>query len=140
MEETNRNRSGNYSLDLAFLIASGLMFGTFPIFATLLTGTGVNALEQATWRFLLALPMFFFIGIALEKTTLFIIDRSDAILFLSQGVVLFLAAITFIEAISLGLEANLTGFLGNISPIFVIVLQRALFKEKISWKKALPLC
>lgn len=137
MGEKKDNKNRFYSRDFGFVIVSGIMFGTLSIFAALLTTTGMNALAQVTWRFLLTIPVFLLSSVALKKSSLFTIGFPDVILFLLQGLVLFLAGIAFVEAISLGLQANVAGFLGNISPIFAIALQRSLFKEKIGWKKAL---
>ena len=136
-QDKKDNKNRYYSRDLGFVIASGVLFGTLSIFAALLTATGMNALAQVTWRFLLTIPLFLLASVVLKKSSLFTIGSSDAILLLLQGLILFLAGIAFVEAISLGLQANAAGFLGNISPIFAIALQRILFKERIGWRKVL---
>ena len=92
MEEGNKNNAGGISI----VLLTGILFGTIPIFAALLSSTGITTITQVTWRVLFSMPLLFLMELITERTALRNIGNYQFRALLLNGLFLLLSFVTFV--------------------------------------------
>jgi len=113
---------------------AGVLFGTIPVFATPLASSGVNAVVQVTWRFVIGTPILIIFTLIVQprglKDTLFRNLRG----FLATGGVLLGLFLTYVGSLSLRTPAATAVLLLYSQPVFTVLLSR-LLKERITMRR-----
>lgn len=112
------------------IITAGTLFGTIPIFATVLNQLAVSALEQNFFRILISaiiLILFF-----LVTKTPFSIKRRDYAFFCLFGLTGIALFFVFYVSAILMTSVSVAVLLLYTEPLFTLILARFILKERIS--------
>lgn len=115
------------------VVISGLMWGTSGIFAPYLTGYGVTALQMTAIRGLVSF-LIFFVYMALFKRQLFRVEKNHIPLFITAGLMMFLASATYYLSMQRTSVAT-SVMLMYTAPIFVLVYAAFNLGEKLTKTK-----
>lgn len=120
---------------LFFLVAilSGVMWGSAGVFVRELSAVGMSSTTIVLSRVLPATFMMLLLILATDRSMLRI-KRKDAGMFVACGLSMLIVNVSYTisaETLSLSLAAVLLG----LSPVFMLILARAVFGERITAKK-----
>ena len=120
---------------LLFPILAGIMFGSTGIFVRTLTENGVDSTTLLFLRFSIAI-LYIVIAIFLTDKSLFKINKEDIPLFVLCGLCILGLNLCYNSSINT-VPLSLAAILLSTAPVFVLVLEYFLFKEKITSIKVL---
>ena len=116
-------------------ILAGIMFGSTGIFVRTLTENGVDSTTLLFLRFSIAI-LYIFIAIFLTDKSLLKINKEDIPLFVLCGLCILGLNLCYNSSINT-VPLSLAAILLSTAPVFVLVLEYLLFKEKITSIKVL---
>ena len=132
--EATPNTSGSLPLYPLLIVIAGVMWGMLSIFSTELGKYGLVSLEISGIRCFVAAPILAVVLLVRDKR-LFRINARDLWIFACGGILSFLMfGFLYFECIQLS-EVSVAVILLYTSPIWLILLGAALFKEKITKNK-----
>ena len=121
-------------LSILSILLSGILWGIISIFIRKLSTAGLDSMQICFVRLLFAAPIFIIAALIFSPARMRIRLR-DIWIFLGTGVVsVFLFNFFYFYTI-IHSEASIAVVLLYTSPIFVMILSRILFKEKIGAEK-----
>ena len=120
---------------LFFLVAimSGVMWGSAGVFVRELSAAGMDSTTIVLSRVFPAMIMMLLLILATDRSMLRI-RRKDAVMFLACGLSMLIVNVSYTisaETLSLSFAAVLLG----LSPVFMLILARVVFGERITAKK-----
>ena len=121
-------------LSILSILLSGILWGIISIFIRKLSATGLNSMQICFVRLLFAAPIFIIAALIFSPARMRIRLR-DIWIFLGTGVVSVFLFNYFYFYTIIHSEASIAVVLLYTSPIFVMILSRILFKEKIGAEK-----
>jgi len=115
-----------------FVIFSGILYGTIPIFATLLEQLNISVLEQIVIRLLVSVFLLFLILKIIMKKSLKISkqDLMHIIIFSLLGIALLFS---FYLSAAVMVGVTIAVLLLYTQPVYTMILSRFILKEKISY-------
>ncbi len=116
------------------ILLSGILWGIISIFIRKLSAAGLDSMQICFVRLLFAAPIFIIAALAFSPAHMRIRLR-DIWIFLGTGVVSVFLFNYFYFYTIIHSEASIAVVLLYTSPIFVMILSRILFKEKIGAEK-----
>jgi len=125
----------NYNKSYICIVFSGILLGTIPIFAKLLTQQNIGSLIQILSRLVIPIITYLIFIFFFTRDSNFFPNRNEYPLFLINGLLLFLAFTTYILSIFLGTSPVKAILLIKLHPIFALILANTFLKEKISFNK-----
>lgn len=131
-------KSTNKVISTIYILAAGSLWGTMGLFVRGLAADGLTSVEIAFFRTLAAM-IFMGTWLAIKNKRLFIIRRKDIWCFVGTGIISLtffnICYFTTIQETSMAVAAILL----YTSPIFVVLLSAAFFKEQITAVKIIAL-
>ena len=125
-------------LSILSILLSGILWGIISIFIRKLSAAGLSSMQICFVRLLFAAPLFIIASLVFSPAHMRIRLR-DIWIFLGTGVVsVFLFNFFYFYTI-IHSEASIAVVLLYTSPIFIMILSRLFFKEKIGAEKILAL-
>ena len=125
-------------LSAFFILLSGVLWGIISIFIRKLSAAGLSSMQICFVRLIFAAPIFSLFALIFSPTHMRIRLR-DVWIFLGTGVVSVFLFNYFYFYTIIHSEASIAVVLLYTSPIFVMILSRILFKEKIGAEKIISL-
>ena len=116
-------------------ILAGIMFGSTGIFVRTLTENGIDSTTLLFLRFSIAI-LYIFIAILLTDKSLLEINKDDISLFVLCGLCILGLNLCYNSSINT-VPLSLAAILLSTAPVFVLVFEYLLFKEKITSIKVL---
>ena len=125
-------------LSILSILLSGILWGIISLFIRKLSAAGLSSMQICFVRLLFAAPIFIIASLVFSPTHMRIRLR-DIWIFLGTGVVsVFLFNFFYFYTI-IHSEASIAVVLLYTSPIFIMILSRLFFKEKIGAEKILAI-
>ena len=121
-------------LSVLSILLSGILWGVISIFIRRLSTAGLSSMQICFVRLLFAAPIFILAALVFSPTHMRIRLR-DIWIFLGTGVVSVFLFNYFYFYTIIHSEASIAVVLLYTSPIFVMILSRVLFKEKVDGAK-----
>lgn len=125
-------------LSILAILLSGILWGIISIFIRKLSAAGLSPMQICFVRLLIAAPVFVLFALVFSPAHMRIRLR-DIWIFLGTGVVSVFLFNYFYFYTIVHSEASVAVVLLYTSPIFVMILSRFLFKEKIGAEKIIAL-
>ena len=124
------------------VVASGILSGTIPVFATMLSRSGVSAVVQVFWRVSLAAPILLLFAFVVWKRGVNRASKVHARVatgFIGIGAILIALLLTYIGSISLGTPVATAVLLLYSQPLFTVLLSWLVLGEQITRTKLIAL-
>ena len=125
-------------LSILSILLSGVLWGVISVFIRKLSAAGLSSMQICFLRLLIAAPVFVIFALIFSPARMRIRLR-DIWIFLGTGVVSVFLFNYFYFYTIIHSEASVAVVLLYTSPIFVMLLSRLIFKEKVGAEKILSL-
>ena len=134
----NRPMKNGRVLSALSILLSGILWGIISIFIRKLSAAGLSSMQICFVRLFFAAPIFVLLAVIFSPTRMRIRLR-DLWIFLGTGVVSVVLFNYFYFYTIIHSEASIAVVLLYTSPIFVMILSRILFKDRINGEKIIAL-
>jgi drug/metabolite transporter (DMT)-like permease len=108
--------------------------GAFGVLAGLLLASGVSALTQTFWRFIISGVIYFGTATAFLRKEV-VPSRGQVPYVLTAGAIMLLLSLTYIGAVGAGTPVPVVAFLLETSTLFIILLSAVFLRESPTRRK-----
>ena len=126
------------NLSLIFIIAAAVGWGCIGLATRPLGNAGLSSLQITIVR-LIFTTLIMSLYLVVRNRKLFIIKLKDLPLFVLAGINFFCLLFFYISAIKENNSSSVAAMLLYTSPIWLTILSRIIFKEKITWVRIVAL-